>query len=111
MRTYIENRFGIHAMEQTTGEIIASFNTRGDLIQEKTLGYLQQILPTADLVKFAKYQPLPDDHNLTLINAYFFVNETKIEETVNAGKAEEQESKEQVPETVHERTLNQENNV
>ncbi|HNU77230.1 MAG: hypothetical protein WBK43_03055 [Prolixibacteraceae bacterium] len=111
LRTYIENRFGIHAMEQTTGEIIASFNTRGDLIQEKTLGYLQQILPTADLVKFAKYQPLPDDHNLTLINAYFFVNETKIEETVNAGKAEEQESKEQVPETVHERTLNQENNV
>jgi len=37
------------------------------------------MLKLADLVKFAKYKPLPDDDNMTLVNAYFFVNETKKE--------------------------------
>ena len=80
IRVYIEDRFGIPAMEQTTYEIISSFSERPGTINEKSLSQLNQILPLADLVKFAKYKPLPDDHNLALINAYFFVNETKIEE-------------------------------
>ncbi len=80
IREYIEERFGIPAMEQTTHEIISSFGSRPGLIGEKSLDHLTHILPLADLVKFAKYKPLPDDHNLVLVNAYFFVNETKIEE-------------------------------
>lgn len=80
LRIYVEDRFGIPAMEQTTFEIISSFGEQPGLISEKTLSHLGQLLPVADLVKFAKYKPLPDDHNLALVNAYFFVNETKIEE-------------------------------
>ena len=50
------------------------------MVDENSLNQLQHILSLADLVKFAKYNPLPDDNNLTLMNAYFFVNQTKKEE-------------------------------
>jgi hypothetical protein len=45
-------------------------------------------LSLADLVKFAKYKPLPDDDNLTLVNSYFFVNDTKKEEPKKAENTE-----------------------
>ncbi len=102
LRTYIENRFGIPAMEQTTGEILASFKARNGLIPEKSSEHLQQILPMADLVKFAKYHPLPDDHNLVLVNAYFFVNETK---TIESQKPETPGNPSQEEETGQEVTL------
>ena len=80
LRKYIESRFGIPAMEQTSEETLTSFRFRRDLLKEKTFENLNHILLLADLVKFAKYKPLPDDDNLTLMNAYFFVNDTKKEE-------------------------------
>ena len=80
IRTYILNRFEIPAMEQTSSETISTFKFRKDLVDDKTLDQLQHILSLADLVKFAKYSPLPDDNNLALMNAYFFVNQTKKEE-------------------------------
>ena len=84
LRIYIEDRFQIPAMEQTTDEILQSFRSRKELINEKSFTNLNQILSLADLVKFAKYKPLPDDDNLTLINSFFFVNNTKIEEVKKA---------------------------
>lgn len=77
LRIYIEERYTIPAMEQTTDEILASFGRQKDKPGVKTLENLRQVLTLADLVKFAKYLPLPDDHNLTLVNSYFFVNETR----------------------------------
>ncbi|MCD6355150.1 MAG: hypothetical protein J7L95_06340 [Prolixibacteraceae bacterium] len=79
LRKYIEDRFEIKAMEQTTEETLSSFKYRNDLVNEKSFNNFRKILTLADLVKFAKYSPLPDDNNLTLVNAYFFVNETKKE--------------------------------
>ena len=67
-------------MEQTTDEILSSFKYRKDLLSDKSFQNLSQILSLADLVKFAKYKTLPDDDNLTLVNSFFFVNETKKEE-------------------------------
>ncbi len=84
LRIYIEDRFEIRAMEQTTDEIMGSFKYRKDLVSDKSFQYLSQILTLADLVKFAKYNPLPDDNNLTLVNSYFFVNDTKKEEIKKA---------------------------
>jgi len=80
LRTYIEDRFEIRAMEQVTDEILDSFRHQKGLLNDKNFSNLTQILQLADLVKFAKYEPLPDDDNLALVNAYFFVNETKKEE-------------------------------
>jgi hypothetical protein len=39
---------------------------------------LQKMFQTADLVKFAKGQPLPDENEINLLNAYQFVNNTKV---------------------------------
>ena len=80
IRNYIENRFGIPAMEQTSAETIGVFKQSKELIDGNSLNEIQHILSLADLVKFAKYTPLPDDNNLTLMNAYFFVNQTKKED-------------------------------
>jgi hypothetical protein len=80
LRNYIEDRFEIRAMEETTDEILDNFMYRKDLLSEKSYQYLSQILSLADLVKFAKYKTLPDDDNITLVNSYFFVNDTKKEE-------------------------------
>ena len=90
LRKYIEDRYEIPAMEQTTDEILSGFKYRKDLLNDKLFGNLSQILSLADLVKFAKYKPLPDDNNLTLVDAYFFVNGTKIEEVKKPTEIEEE---------------------
>jgi hypothetical protein len=51
------------------------------------------------LVKFAKYKPLPDDDNLTLVNSYFFINDTKKEEP---GKPEQENKNKDEDENVEE---------
>ncbi len=96
IRTYIEERFEIAAMEQTSDETLDSFKFRRDLINEKQLLNLSRILKLSDLVKFAKYTPLPDDNNLTLVDSYFFVNETKKEEIKKPEKPEEENGEEVV---------------
>ena len=100
LREYIEDRFEIRAMEQTTDETLDEFRYRRDLINEKCFSNLSQILQLADLVKFAKYKPLPDDDNLALVNAYFFVNDTKKE--VQKKPEETQEKDESDDNTVEE---------
>ncbi len=79
LRNYIEDRYGIPAPEQITSEILESLKSV-DLPDEKVLLKIRQVLEQADLVKFAKMEPLPDENDLALMNAYFFVNQTKYEE-------------------------------
>ena len=77
VREYIENRFKIKALEQTTDEILYGF--RNVAIDEESRMKLKKILILADLVKFAKEQPLPNENELSLSNAYDFINGTKKE--------------------------------
>ncbi len=79
LRHYVEERFKIHAMEKTTDEIMDAFKTI-EGADAKSLDNLNQILRTSDLVKFAKHEPFPDENDLSMINSYFFINQTKIEE-------------------------------
>ncbi len=91
VRVYIEDRFKMAAMEQTTHEIIAGFKESKESIENKSLLELKEILELADLVKFAKLTPLPDENFKMLSNAYLFVKETTIEtvaEPVEAIKEE-----------------------
>ena len=78
IRQYIEDRFGVNAMEQTTDETLEAMK-RTELPDREVLDKLQQMLELADLVKFAKFKPLPDENELSMINALFFVNQTKKE--------------------------------
>lgn len=45
-----------------------------------TADSLRQMLTLADLVKFARFEPLQNENDLSLMNAYLFVNQTKREE-------------------------------
>ncbi len=79
VRVYIEERFTIAAMEQTTFEILTSFKAKESQVDPKAVIELKEILEVADLVKFAKFTPLPDENHKMLSNAYLFVNETTVE--------------------------------
>ncbi len=74
-RHYIERQYGIPAMERTTEEILKAFrksNTDDSLLDEM----LKDLLELADLVKFAKEDPMPVDNQTNLNNAYLFVQKT-----------------------------------
>ena len=88
IREYIENRFRIQALEQTTDEILYSF--RHVSIDEESKSKLKQVLVLADLVKFAKEQPLPSENEMSITIGYDFINGTKKEEAEKIDNKEEQ---------------------
>ncbi|HWS01405.1 MAG TPA: hypothetical protein VN249_12360, partial [Prolixibacteraceae bacterium] len=79
IRTYLEERYEVPAMEQTTQEILSQFKGECSQIKGKLYTGLQNTLDTADLVKFAKYIPLPDENHYVMVHAYSLVEETKPE--------------------------------
>ena len=87
IRTYIKERFGFNALEMTSSEIIEHLLQEKD---QKLINELRILFETADLVKFAKHNPLMNENDMNLVNAIDFINQTKIEVDPNA-KAEPQE--------------------
>jgi uncharacterized protein YneF (UPF0154 family) len=79
IREYIERIFNIKSMEMTSEEILEHLRTLR-MEQKSIYLSLRQILQLADLVKFAKWNATPDEHELSLLNAYLFVNQTKVDE-------------------------------
>ena len=96
VRVYIEERFTIAAMEQTSFEILASFKAKEAQVDTKSVGELKEILEVADLVKFAKFTPLPDENHKMLSNAYLFVKETTVEVVTEVPKPVEVKVKEAI---------------
>jgi hypothetical protein len=97
LRRYIEVRFQLPALEQTSDEIIKSL-AKVDEIEAKNKENLKNILQLADLVKFAKFKPLSDENDLSLINAVFFVDQTKLEEVKSLEEEKKAfENKEKIP--------------
>ena len=81
LRTYIRDRYAFSAMEMTSHEIIDRLMQDGD---EQSLEELREIFRTADLVKFAKWNPQINENDANLMAALQYVNETKLEEEPNA---------------------------
>lgn len=79
LRQYIEQRFGVPALEKTTDEILDELYELAES-QKASLSNLKQVLTMADLVKFAKYQPFADENQLSFVNSRMFVEQTKLEE-------------------------------
>ena len=75
LRVYIYEREGINAMEMTSGEILNEVRKVAEV--DSVYENLKQVLSTGDLVKFAKYAPLPDENDLSLVNSFFYVNQTR----------------------------------
>ena len=81
LRTYIKDRFGFNALEMTSTEIIDKLLEMKD---KEAISDLRELFQTADLVKFAKHNPLMNENDANLINAIDFINETKEKEEENA---------------------------
>ena len=77
-RRYLENRFEIPAMENSTSEIeILTKSLK--LISKEDHHKISDFLTTADLVKFAKFEPLASEHIKYLEQSYAFILKTKVE--------------------------------
>ena len=75
IREYLENRYDINALENTTfqiGQDLKSLNLKESLRND-----LQNILQVADLVKFAKAEPDANVHEQFMTKAEEFVDATK----------------------------------
>jgi len=75
VREYLSAKFNIHAHEFTSEEIMAAFGKTH--INGQAMEKLRQILNLADMVKFAKFQPLPVENDSSLNGAIGFVVETQ----------------------------------
>ena len=78
IREYLENRYGISALEMTTDEIISQLKAKD--FEMKWKDGLKRILQIADLVKFAKATPPLTINQEFMDEARDFVSNTKDEE-------------------------------
>ena len=85
----MQNRIGISALEMTSDEILRAINSvpEAKLVRDN----LYQVLKLSDLVKFAKFVPLQNENDLSLVNAYILVDKTKQEEVVPEQPEKEKE--------------------
>lgn len=94
LRTYLDSRFGINAMEMTSTQILHALNANEETKVPRK--YMSAILETADFVKFAKVRPLPDDNVAAFRSALQFVEDTKpAEPETTDDKEPETDSKKQ----------------
>jgi len=77
LREYLENRYNISAMERTSHELLELLR-HSRLMDKERIEEFRQIFSIGDLAKFAKFNPLPDENDLSLKNAYSIVNNTKL---------------------------------
>jgi len=82
LRGYLERRFGIHALEQTSEEINAQLQTLQ--LSQRTLQDTADLLSIADLIKFAKADPGIDLHAQAIERVRTFVKETTMMTLVSA---------------------------
>jgi hypothetical protein len=74
IRVYVEQTYHITALEMITDEIIGQF--RRQVVPVGTPEMLRHILEKADMVKFARYDPLPEEHEKSMRLAMEFVTIT-----------------------------------
>ena len=75
LRTYVEERFNLHAPDRTTEEFMEELRTSQQLhVDHKSL--LEDFLSRCDLVKFARFEPTEPELQSLLDSALRFVDET-----------------------------------
>jgi hypothetical protein len=74
VRQYFEDRFNFRALEMTSAEILAVLSYMED--GKKIAGTSENFFSNADLVKFAKFEPMPKINDEMMKQAYDIVNQT-----------------------------------
>ncbi|MCM1337018.1 MAG: cell wall anchor protein [Candidatus Amulumruptor caecigallinarius] len=75
LRTYIDSRFHINAMEMTSTQILRALESNADTRMPRR--HVERVLEVADFVKFAAQRPLPDDNVKAFDSAMQFVEDTR----------------------------------
>jgi hypothetical protein len=86
LRQYLENRFRVFSLEMTTSETLEALVKTG-FKKDGSYNQLKDVLKGADLVKFAKYNPEPAEHESIFQESWNFVLATK-EEPVFENRAD-----------------------
>lgn len=74
LRAYLEERYRVAALERTTDELLREL--RVSPLSNDQRGQLENMLRLADLVKFAKARPSPQENEQMMIGAMRFVQDT-----------------------------------
>ena len=86
LRDYLQERFGINAMEMTSAQILKALSANEETrLPHK---YMKKVVEIADYVKFAKVRPMPDDNVRSFQNAMQFVEETRPAEVAEENEAQ-----------------------
>lgn len=85
IRDYFENKFNFIALEMTTSEIISNLKLKD--VNFEVIKTTEEFLENADMVKFAKFKPMPTINETMMKQAYLIVNKTNqtSNEVVNVG--------------------------
>jgi hypothetical protein len=75
IRTYLEERFDLHAPERTTEEFLEEMRSSAVLHPDHK-ALLEDFLSRCDLVKFARFEPTQDELKSLLDSALRFIDET-----------------------------------
>lgn len=75
IRVYLEKRYNIDAMEQTSDEILTGLQSA--VIPDGSRTALREILLLSDLVKFAKALPVATENELSMEQAIGFISDTQ----------------------------------
>lgn len=93
LRQYLENRYRVYSLELTTAETLDAL-VRTGFKKNGSYNDLKTVLTGADLVKFAKYNPVASENESHFQNSWNFVLATKEDEMVSESveeKVSEQE--------------------
>lgn len=74
LRAYVEERFGVPALESTTDELLGALRMSSMNADQRE--QLANLLRLADMVKFAKWTPLPTENEHLLAGAVKLVQQT-----------------------------------
>ena len=86
VRRYFELRYNFIALEMTTGEVMEQLEKFR--LEKSNFSSINQFLSSADLVKFAKYQPIASENEQVLGHARMIIEQTKPVETVQMQQSE-----------------------
>ncbi|PVX52504.1 hypothetical protein C7377_0827 [Balneicella halophila] len=75
IRHYLDERYGMHTMESTSSEILTAIKLQD--VKPENIDCLRDIFSRADMAKFAKGNPLPDENDKSWSDAVQFVQHTK----------------------------------
>lgn len=85
IRKYFEDRYSFNSLEMTTAQSMSVLNRLMD--NQKMIDTTKKFLENADMVKFAKFVPLPSINEEMMKQAYDIVDKTKRDEDNQIGAA------------------------